>query len=160
FPLYDAAGKPDAVCGISTDITERKRTEERLEQLAGELEAFYQAQPDLSFKVARDGTILDYKVGLTSALYLPPEKFLGKSMPSVLPAEAGAIFGQALARLGAPGAELVTVEYDLPMPDGDRQYEARLTPLADERILILIRDISDRKRAEESLKLLAQKLVD
>jgi PAS domain S-box-containing protein len=30
FPLFDAAGVPNAVCGISTDITERKHAEQRL----------------------------------------------------------------------------------------------------------------------------------
>ncbi|MEX2559317.1 MAG: PAS domain-containing protein [Pirellulales bacterium] len=30
FPLVDSAGKPYAVCGVSTDITERKRAEEQL----------------------------------------------------------------------------------------------------------------------------------
>jgi PAS domain S-box-containing protein len=30
FPLYDAAGRAYAVCGISTDLTELKRTEEQL----------------------------------------------------------------------------------------------------------------------------------
>jgi PAS domain S-box-containing protein len=32
FPLWDAAGMPCAVCGISTDITERKRVESQLVQ--------------------------------------------------------------------------------------------------------------------------------
>jgi PAS domain S-box-containing protein len=38
FPLLDSAGQPYAVCGISTDITDRKRAEERVLQLNAELE--------------------------------------------------------------------------------------------------------------------------
>ena len=30
FPLYDNSGKPYAICGMSTDVTERKRAEEKL----------------------------------------------------------------------------------------------------------------------------------
>jgi PAS domain S-box-containing protein len=38
FPLFDEAGVPYAVCGISTDITERKKAEALLEQLNTNLE--------------------------------------------------------------------------------------------------------------------------
>ncbi|MGD9340210.1 MAG: PAS domain S-box protein [Chromatiales bacterium] len=34
FPLFDAAGAVEAVCGISTDITQRKRTEDLLRKAA------------------------------------------------------------------------------------------------------------------------------
>lgn len=39
FPLHDAAGKPNAICGISTDITERKQAQLQLEQYRDQLEA-------------------------------------------------------------------------------------------------------------------------
>jgi PAS domain S-box-containing protein len=38
FPLHDDAGRAYAVCGISTDITERKRAEEEVRRLNDELE--------------------------------------------------------------------------------------------------------------------------
>lgn len=38
FPLYDVRGAPYAVCGIGTDITERKRAEQSLQELNDSLE--------------------------------------------------------------------------------------------------------------------------
>jgi PAS domain S-box-containing protein len=41
FPLCDAAGVPYAVCGMSTDITERKRAKEELQKAHRELEKYF-----------------------------------------------------------------------------------------------------------------------
>lgn len=38
FPLFDSEGKPKSVCGVSTDITKRKREEEDLQRAHDELE--------------------------------------------------------------------------------------------------------------------------
>jgi PAS domain S-box-containing protein len=39
FPLYDEQGKPTGVCGISTDITELKKAQDKLRRLSGSIMA-------------------------------------------------------------------------------------------------------------------------
>jgi len=53
----------------------------------------------------------------------------------------------------------VTMEYELPMPDGPRTYEARLVACDGRRVLSIIRDITDRRRAGESLRRTQEELV-
>ncbi len=151
-------GEVKGVFGIARDISPLKQAEERIKQSLAEarqreaeLEAVFQAQPDLFFRIAADGAILDYRAQQASDLYIPPEAFLGKRIQDLLPKELGEMFEEKLAEVRTSGM-MSTYEYDLAMPTGERHYEARLTELADSNELIaVVRDITEQHQSRLAL---------
>jgi PAS domain S-box-containing protein len=113
--------------------------------------AILNAIPDLMFLQSRDGTYLDYHATDDSLMLLPPEQFLGKNVAEVMPPQLAAdflrCFEQALAT-----ERPVLYEYTLEIPDGVRAYEASIVSCDGDKLLSIVRDITERKLAEESLK--------
>lgn len=158
-------GKIEGVFGVCRDVTPLRATEARVAQglaaaqdKAAELDAVFQALPDLYFRLDAAGTILDYRAQRSADLYVPPEHFLGRKVADVLPPEVSAVlidtFTQALSRDGVH-----TVEYDLAVAGESRHYDARIGPLDDRNELIcVVRDITDAHRAQRALRESEQRL--
>lgn len=125
--------------------------EENLRRRTSELQSIFRAFPDLYFRLAPDGTILDYNAGHESYLYVPPEIFLGKRMQDVLPPNVGRLFFEAVPQV-LKTKSLVSIEYSLRMPSGEQSFEARLLPLVENQVMVLVRNMTDRKKAEEALR--------
>ncbi|MCL1465936.1 PAS domain S-box protein [Argonema galeatum] len=158
--IVNPQGKKLGAVVAMHDITERlaalrdrKQAQEQLRQTTAELETVFEALPDLYFRLNIDGTIVDYMAGKSHSLYTPPEVFLGKPMQEVLPPQVGQQLQDAIAEL-LQTRSLVSIEYSLPMAKGECFYEARLSPLLDDQIIVIVRDISDRKRAEKTQAIL------
>jgi PAS domain S-box-containing protein len=130
---------------------ERKRAQDALRRTASELQAVFRALPDLYFRVARDGTFLSSGGGRTTDLYAPPESFLGRRMQDVLPPDVAARFESAFREAAAKG-DVVTLEYVLRVPSGEKPFEARVMPLLEDQLIVTVRDISERKGLERSLR--------
>ena len=136
---------------LAHDITERKRAEQALRESEERNRAIVNAVPDLLFQVSRDGVILDYRAPDESALYAPPEVFLGKNIKDVLPAHIAQPIMDAIEE-SFRFNKMAMIEYELPMHGGQRFYEDRIVPLFRDRVLSVIRDITERKRAEQKLE--------
>ncbi len=131
--------------------------------------AVLEAIPDTFFRLNGDGFYLDYEAGQTR---LPQERpgysgpgrpastppasarFIGKHLSDTLPPE---IAGRMLEQLRTVLAtqQVRSVEYELIECGEVLHFEARLVATSPSEVLGLVRDISERKRAEEQIRRLA-----
>lgn len=116
-----------------------------------ELQQLFKALPDIYFRVSADGIINDYKVGNAGDLYVPPEAFVGKSHREVVPPDVADRFDEAYEKVRATGAA-PPVEYDLDIKGKTNHFEARIVPYQNDQLIVLIRNISERKNAEAAIR--------
>ena len=132
-------------------LLEQNRAEHHaLVEIERQNRATLRALPDLLFVQTRDGVYLDHYARDPSDLLVPPEAFLGKNMRDVLP--------PAMVEKLAPAFQTVTadepsvVEYSLNIHGDFRHFEARFIGLDGDRVLSVVRDITQRRRSEDALR--------
>jgi len=141
---------------LESSEAEHRRTEEELRTMFDELDATLKAIPDLRFEVDRHGRILSYGTSLQTNLYTAPKSFMGKLVKDVLPAAAAQHIHRAIEEAAKHGSHFGTV-YSLPGGGETRWYEMSIAAKGDHtapdaRFVALVRDITDRKRTEDSLR--------
>ena len=111
--------------------------------------AILNAIPDLMFLQNLDGTFLDYHAKDPDLLLMAPEQFLGKNVTDVMPPE---LASEILNCFKQTSDKPVVLEYKLSLPKGTRVFEASMVSCQGDKILSIVRDITERKEAEESLR--------
>jgi len=124
---------------------------------AVELRAILTAIPDLMFILQRDGTYVDYHARDAALLFVPPSSFIGRKVRDVMPPPLGDLMMNALED-ASQSVDPVVVEYELPMGK-PRHYEARIVRMEADRLLSIVRDITELKQAAELNRELARRLI-
>jgi PAS domain S-box-containing protein len=136
----------------------RRLAEESLRQSETRKSAILRALPDLMFVMDRAGRYEDYHARDQKMLFVPPEVFLGRTIRDVMPPELAEIFMDALDRTGESD-DPVVVNYELPLDGEIRHFEARLTSTDRRRVVSIVRDVTESKRALERNRALAGRLI-
>src|SRR5918997_290772 len=149
--VRDAAGEPLYWQGFIFDITHRKEAEERLRASEAELRALFEAMTDVILVLDREGRYLKIAPTNPSLLYRPSAELLGKTLHEVFPKEQADMFlGHIRDALGT--RETVTFEYGLQIEDRQVWFEATVSPMLEDSVIIVARDISERRKNEEALR--------
>jgi PAS domain S-box-containing protein len=114
-------------------------------------QALLQAMPDLLLLIHKDGTYLDCKIADEMGALLPPEQFIGKKVTEIGPPDLGKTLLKSIQRVTTMG-QPESLTYDLPHHGEMHTYEARLVPNLPDEVLVVVRDITARKRSEEALQ--------
>jgi diguanylate cyclase (GGDEF)-like protein/PAS domain S-box-containing protein len=133
---------------------ERQQAEEALRESEAKNRALLGAIPDTVVRLRADGTYLDFKAGRDAAFNLPPEGLVGKRLQEVLPAD---IMEQAMHHIQRALQTGEPQMYEHRFQDGQSEsyFEARIVASGHDEVVAIVRDITQRKQAEETIRRLA-----
>ncbi|MFA6025872.1 MAG: PAS domain S-box protein [Ignavibacteriaceae bacterium] len=148
--LLELDGVPHII-SITRDITERKQTEEALCKSESKLRAIFAAMTDVIMVVDAEGRYLEIAPSNPSLLYKPSNELLGKTMHEVFPKEQADFF-LAHVTQSLNTQQPVGMEYTLEIENKKIWFSALLSPLTSDSVLLVARDVTEQKKAEEKLK--------
>ncbi|HYK82680.1 MAG TPA: PAS domain S-box protein [Gemmatimonadales bacterium] len=116
-----------------------------------ELQALFAAMNDVILVLDRDGHYVKIAPTNTALLYRPAQELLGKTLHEVFDRpQADRFLG--LVRRALERHETVHAEYSLPINGQEVWFAAALSPMDADRVVVVARDVTDRRRAAEGLR--------
>lgn len=126
----------------------RRRAEEALKTSEGEMRALFEAMTDVILVFDRDGRYLKVAPSKPAHLYKPAAERLGKTLHEVFPQDQADFFlsqiHQALA-----GGKMHRFEYELEIEGRPMWFEGSVSPMSEELVMWIARDITENRQAEQ-----------
>lgn len=146
IPLHNSDGTVVGVLGLISDITERRQEQRAVNMREANFRAMLSALPDTLVWMRKDGYILDLKLS-RSATGEQEDDLANRYVQDVYPEEHVGPFLQAVEQA------LATQETTIfcPVLD-DRYWEIRISPSIDDRVMCLVRDVTETRRAQQALQ--------
>lgn len=141
--------------GIATDITEQKIAEQKITQSEAHLQALLNSIDDMGLEVDSHGVCTNLWTRKDNLFFASPrEVVIGKKLKDLL---SGELLKQHLEAITSvlTTQQSATIEYFV--PESDNWCTAKISYINHDKVLILIRSITDKKKGELRLAQSEQK---
>lgn len=149
-------GKPFLLRGILVDITEQKLTSEKIEASERKLRSIFRALPDILLILDYEGRYIEIAPTNENLLYRPANELLGKTLHEVFPKETADRFLN-LVRTTLTTKQSANMDYELEINGNKIWFTATTIPYENDKVIYIARDITDRKKYEQALKISEQR---
>jgi PAS domain S-box-containing protein len=148
---WRSAPNGNFIYAAARDVTNHKQTEQKSLQTELTKRAMIQAIPDLLIRMRSDGSQLELINQGCVRLVANPDTFTDVNVADILPPDVSRERLRC-TRQALETGEIQFHEYQL-IIDGQQHYEeARVVPLQADEVLVMVRDITDRKQMEQALR--------
>lgn len=136
---------------LQAEVRTRLRAEQALQESEAELRAIFAAMTDIV--LVRDARGRCIKIAPTSSsnLVKPFSEMIDKTLHEVLPESVADLVLNAIQQV-LKTQQSMNVEYSYSTRDREVWLDAKISPLSPDSVIIVARDISDRKAAESALR--------
>jgi PAS domain S-box-containing protein len=145
------------VLTVHNDITERRqaeialaRSEEALRVTNAEMQALFASMDEIILVGDRQGRILKIPPTRRPIPVQPPGALIGKTLQEILPPAQATLF-LSYIHTALETQKTLQVEYTLPTLNQNAWSEASISPIDQNLVVWVARDITPRKQAEEQL---------
>lgn len=125
-------------------------------KVQAEMKALFAAMTDVVTVRDVSGRCLNVIPTNTANFYKPPAAMIGRKLHDDLPSQQADLILQSILN-AVSSQKTVSIEYCLPIGGKDVWLAETISPLNEETAILVARDISDRKKAEEALRLEREK---
>ena len=136
---------------IAVDVTEKKRAEESLRESENKLRSIFEAMTDAIIILDAEGRYLEIAPTHINFHFLRPDELQGKTLDDFLPTEKADEFKKAIKNTLSQEAP-VHVDFELTANNRELYFTATISPLSADQVILVIRDITERKQAEEAIR--------
>jgi PAS domain S-box-containing protein len=166
FPIQDESGKVYRIVGIAEDVTERKQVWDALRENEARKSAIMRVALDAIITIDHMGSIIELNSAAENIFTHSRAKLVGENIIEIIPPSLRPWFQEGITNhFSGEKGPAVGSRIELPVlrADKSRFYAeftiTRIKLKGEPTFTVYIRDITQRKRAEEELRSLPQRII-